>query len=423
MWYLCRMLSTLLRPLLALLALSLTPLSAQRPLFVVEQPDGERLEVTVRSLGAEGWVLDGTRGVLTRDPGELRLLTRAEPREQRPAVRDLLLLVGQDGAPGARLWGELVGGDESGLRLALGSGPTLEIPFDVVDRLLPRVSRPQDRLLALEGAGFDDRVWRLAGDGRLDALSGVVARADEAALSIESALGVLELPYDELLAVVLAATSAPDPTPLQAAPLRARLRLADGSLFEVGLLDADRASLRVVTAFAGELRLAWHDVEELILHDPALPDALLGASAPVEVEQSSPAAPGEPVLFPWQRDLSVGGVPLGLGGVLRASGLGVHAEARLVFLVPEGAHSFRVGVGVADEALGLRAVPSMEFRIEVDGQTRASSGPLGRDDGERVLRVEGLQGTARISLICTDAGDLDAGDRGVFAAPLFSTAR
>ncbi|GJM20842.1 MAG: hypothetical protein DHS20C15_07570 [Planctomycetota bacterium] len=402
------------------LALLAGPSSAQRPLLRFELHDGERVEGAVEALDVDGFLIDTSTG-RRRLPGQLvRLVRAAVPRSERPAVRDLVVLAGSaPGRPSGRLWGRLSGGDDAGLRIELPGGPLLGVPFDVIDRVLPKLHRPQDRLLALADGGFDDRVWRLAPDGRLDALTGVLAEVDGRGLMLESSLGDLRFDYDEILAVVLAATEAPDASALDAAPLRGRLRLTDGSLFPVGVLDGDREQLRLLTAFAGEQRFDWSRLDELLLPDPALANGVLADTQPTAVEESSPAMPEEPVLFPWQRDLSVGGAPAALDGVLRASALGVHADARLSFAIPPAAQAFRVSVGVADEARALAAEASVEFHLEIDGEVVASSGRMRWGDGERVLRIDSLGDARELSLICDDAGDLDAADRALFANPLF----
>ncbi|HZL99943.1 MAG TPA: NPCBM/NEW2 domain-containing protein, partial [Planctomycetota bacterium] len=110
-------------------------------------------------------------------------------------------------------------------------------------------------------------------------------------------------------------------------------------------------------------------------------------------------------------DLSVTGRLLSVGGAPRATGLGVHANARLVFVLPPGAASLRVTGGLADEVGELAADASVRFEVRIDGEVAARSGVLREGQEPVVLRVGGLDGGERLELLVDDGGDDDAGDR------------
>ena len=139
-----------------------------------------------------------------------------------------------------------------------------------------------------------------------------------------------------------------------------------------------------------------------------------------DVVEEWPALGGpEAVLFPWRRELSVSGQVLRVGGLLRTTGLGVHANARLGYVVPEGMSGLRVTVGLADEVFDLPAEASVTFEILVDGTSRASTGLFREGDVPKDLRVDGLEAGQLIELVTLDAGDLDAGDRAAWVDGLF----
>jgi hypothetical protein len=104
---------------------------------------------------------------------------------------------------------------------------------------------------------------------------------------------------------------------------------------------------------------------------------------------------------------------------LRTTGLGVHANARLQYVVPEGVSGLRVTVGLVDEVYDLPAEASVTFEILVDGASRVSTGIFREGDAPKDLRVVGLEAGQVIELVTLDAGDLDAGDRAGWVDGLF----
>jgi alpha-galactosidase len=107
----------------------------------------------------------------------------------------------------------------------------------------------------------------------------------------------------------------------------------------------------------------------------------------------------------------VSGRLLSVGGVPRATGVGVHANSTLVYELPSGASRLRVTAGLVDEVVELPATGSVSFEILVDGESRASSGVLHEGQTPVVLRVDELAGHRRLELRVGDGGDDDAGDR------------
>ena len=166
------------------------------------------------------------------------------------------------------------------------------------------------------------------------------------------------------------------------------------------------------TRFADRLVVPLSSVASLVTRRPGT--TLLADLSPVEVVEWPSLGAPEDFLFPWRRDLSVTGRALAVGGVPRATGLGVHANARLVFELPEGVGALRISCGLVDEVGELPAEASMRFAVLVDGDERASSGVLREGDGPAVLRVDRLRAGQRLELLADDAGDLDAGDRGAW---------
>jgi hypothetical protein len=399
---------TLSSLLLAVLALA----AVEGPSLQLEAVDGRRWVGRLASFDGERATLETDAGSLELAPGEL-LLASAREGSGLPRGRDVVLLASPEGAPSACLAGRLVGGDEYGFTIQIDDGFQVTLPYEHVERLLPAVDRPLDLLASLEGAGFDDRVWRRRDDGGLDGVAGVLVEVDSERLVFEGGLGELEFALEEILAVVLA-----EPEPPVEAPdgWPCRVALAGGSSFGAALRSVSAGRARLGTAFAGELDLPLAAIDTLLLSPRGDREPqLLSASLPVEVEEYSPLAPDEPVLFPWRSGWSVAGAPLALRGVLASSGIGVHAYGRLVFEVPSGASVLRATVGLTDDVLRLPAEGSVGVAIRVDGVERARLAPFGIQEGPRPVRVEGLVPGQRVELVVDDGGDDEAGDRAAWA--------
>lgn len=398
-----------------LLGLASAPLPGQSPpRYEIELRDGSRLagQLVGWSDGVVRLALpDGTRSIPQADV----VLVTAIPADPSPVAGggDVLVLAGA--AKGAeRLSGLLVGGDELGLAFALPGSGALRLPFEAVERILPATRRPLDRLLALEGDALDDRVWLLREGAALDSLSGVLERIEATQIVFDGALGRSTFAMEEVAAIVLAGTRAPPPP---GGDLPVLVALAGGSRFGAGLVAVDGRTLRLETGFAGPVDLPLVVVTAIVPRGPKR--VLLAELDPVEVDERPAIGGPQDVLFPWQRELSVSGRALVVGGVARATGLGVHAHSRLVYAVPQGARRLRVTAGLCDEVAALPADASMTFALVVDGERRVESEVLREGDAPVVLALDGLAGAARVELIATDAGDLDAGDRGAWVDALF----
>ena len=328
------------------------------------------------------------------------------PPAPPPAVApDLVFLAGGESG-GDRLVGRLQGGDEFGVRLELdGAGP-FPIAFDDIERLLPRADRPVDRLAALEGAGADDRVWRRKPDGSLDHVAGVVERLDGDTLAFNGAMGPLNFDLSEVLAVVLAGHRGPAKA-LPGRPVLVRLR--GGSRFSAGLLELDSQRIVLATRFAERLELPLSSLASLVARGPGV--VLLADLTPVAVEQWPTVGQPADFLFPWHADLSVTGRLLSVAGIPRATGLGVHANTRLTFTLPDHARRLRVTGGLVDEVSELPASGSVRFQIKVGDRVATRSEVVREGQEPAVLRVDDLHGGQRLELLVDDGGDDDAGDR------------
>lgn len=416
-------------PLVPLALLFAAAASAAPPddtLLRVERRDGT-VETGGLSVMKNGrFFLDTARGSVDVPLDDLALVTAVDPPDAPDfgdgEPPDVLLLASPDGATGSAggepgvdaLFGRLVAGDEYGMTLALEGGRPVPIPFELIDRVLPRMTGPADRLARLEGAGFDDRVWRRREDGGLDGVAGIVDVVTGDVVRIESSVGELAFDVDDVLGVVLAAAM-PGELPDAGGPAVV-VRLAGGSRFAGRVLRAGGGEVVLATRFADEVVVPTAQLADLVVADPR--SVPLASLEPVTVSERPTLGGTDDVLHPWRRHWSVTGEVLSTGGVPRATGLGVHAIAELSFEVPEGARAFRVTAGLSDEVADIPAEASVTFTLLVDGEPRETTGVVAEGDEPVVLRVP-LAGASTLTLRVDDGGDDDAGDRAVWADGLF----
>ena len=107
---------------------------------------------------------------------------------------------------------------------------------------------------------------------------------------------------------------------------------------------------------------------------------------------------GEP-----QKNKSVDGQPLTIGGQTFARGFGTHAESKLHVNLDSGAQSFSASVGVDDDVNG-NAAASVEFIVVGDGKELWKSGVLRVGNAAKDCTVK-LTGVKSLVLEVTDAGD------------------
>lgn len=400
---------------------------ADEPTLHVERRDGSVETGRLSVMKGARFFLDTARGSVDVPLDEIALVTAAVPpaspgpADGEPA--DVLLLASpaaRGASPGGAadadaLFGRLVTGDEYGMTLSLEGGAPVAVPFELIDRVLPRMAAPADQLARLEGAGFDDRVWRRRSDGGLDGVAGIVDVVTGDVVRIESNVGELAFDVDEVLAVVLAAAE-PEELPDGDGP-SVIVRLAGGSRFAARVLSAGDGELSVATRFAERLVVPLDQLAGLVVSDArTVPVATL---EPTGVDERPTLGGADDLLHPWRREWSVTGEVLSVGGVARASGLGVHAISDLTFDVPDGATSFRVTAGLCDEVGAIPATGTVTFVLLVDGAERTRSPLVSEGDAPVVLRLDDLAAASTLTLRVEDGGDDDAGDRAAWVDGLF----
>ncbi len=106
-----------------------------------------------------------------------------------------------------------------------------------------------------------------------------------------------------------------------------------------------------------------------------------------------------------QRNLSVVGLPLSIGGKSFAHGLGVHAASECTLRLDGKASEFHAFVGLNDA--GGNQDGKVEFRVIADGKTVWRSGEMNKGDPAKELRVP-LSGVRKLRLEVDALGNINS---------------
>lgn len=124
------------------------------------------------------------------------------------------------------------------------------------------------------------------------------------------------------------------------------------------------------------------------------------------------------VVHPWQRDASCIGTPMVAAGRTHGKGLGVQAESRLSFVVPEGALHFRTLVALDDSSAELGVAADADVRVFVGDAVKFEHKGL----ASGVVRDTGLVKVRAGDVVTLEAGfgkGRDIGDRVDWLSPMF----
>lgn len=368
----------------------------------------------VEVLLATGQVL--VASAITGEPGQALELTIG--KEQRRIEPGLVLVVSGVAAravdlPAAHLAfgevvrGALVGGDAAGDQLHMLS-PVLGRVDLAVERLAAFAShsavQPQ-RLHLPQGVG--EALFQRAAVG-YDLVAGTLHQFGEQGVRFqpEGAAAPRWFPLQDFVALRLTDAVAP--------PSRAPVDLVTRTGDHLGV---------VVRRFASDVVHCEREggaAFELRLSDLACLSFVGGVTfasdlEPVAVDESG--FDGD-VVHPWQRDASVTGSPLVVGGRTHGKGLGTHSRSKLSFAVPAAAASFWTRVGLDDSSAELGIAAAVDVRVLVGGvvkfEGKALRSGVVADTGLLAVRP------GEVVTLETDFGSgRDLGDRVDWLSPVF----
>jgi alpha-galactosidase len=115
-----------------------------------------------------------------------------------------------------------------------------------------------------------------------------------------------------------------------------------------------------------------------------------------------------------QKDKSVGGSPLKIGGVDFKTGIGTHSPMNWELKLDGQGIEFTAEVGMQD--LGEKGKGSVEFIVLGDGRLLFRSGILRSGDPAKPIKLD-LKGINTLILQVTDAGDSNSADHADWIDP------
>jgi NPCBM/NEW2 domain-containing protein len=367
---------------------------------------GESFRGELRALGSDSVTIDAgaAGGAKTFATSSLVALRFLQPG-----------FLQNDGSAKSLARAELAGGDSIELLVA---GARVKIPVNALARLVfpDRVSAGA---IELSAPAEGDRLYRLRpaaqGEAVVEPVNGTLVSFLANGVEFESVLGRDPFPYDQLVALAITplAERAPASAP---APAPSTIFLAPDGRLGARIAGLERGELRLESRALGALALPPAAIRAIRFRSDRFVE--VSGLDPVQVEET-PYFGGEPLVkFPWQRDRSVTGRPLRVGGVPFESGLGVHSKSRLTYAVDGRFAGFRAAVGLDDETLELPRRGSVVFRVHEDGRLLWES-PIVRS-GERALPVPelDLRGVRRLTLEVDYADGFDIADRADWCEPL-----
>jgi hypothetical protein len=229
-------------------------------------------------------------------------------------------------------------------------------------------------------------------DMQVDAVNGLIVELSDSELTFEFGGETRRLPHDRLHGIVLAQTGQPK------AP-SAVVSLANGSRIAGAVSSLADGRLELELQGGAKATLPLSSIERIDLRSSRV--VSLSDLEPVSVREETLLT----IAQPWQRNRSVSGKTLTLGGRTYSRGIGVHSRSELVYEVPEGFDSFVAVVGI-DAAAGGRG--DCEVQLLGDGRSLWSQRVKGSEEPHNVQVP--LGGAKRLTLLVEPGADFDLGD-------------
>lgn len=387
-------------------------------LFLVALGSGDQVELSTLQrekwsgelidLGPERLVLrsgEMRREIENAEVVHLRWPARAREKKTATAV--------------AELWnGDLLRGTfqvtgEDRFSIRTGSGSVFDVRLDALRRIVfPKLAGGEDLALFPSGEG-KDRLYPKKKGAILDFSNGTVEGFEGERVLFRGTRGNVEkFALTDLAALSLA----PLDVPAEEKSLLALLELVDGSRVTGKLTALRGEKVELQSTLIGACSIETREIVSIRFKNARF--RYLSDLDPVLVQESNPFGADEPSLFPFQKDRSVGGRPLRVGGVEFFRGLGVHSRCVLTYVLPKDFRWFRASLGIDDEVLELPARGSVIFRVLKDGKLAYES-PIVRGGAAAIAMPDlDIAGVNELTLEVDFADDLHVADRADWLDPL-----
>lgn len=353
----------------------------------LESIDGDRFTGTLQAISATGELSGHGIPAGTR-LDSLRSVTR-DVKSSEAKAKVVVATLGN-----GRLLADAVTLADDQFTITLSGGNTVSLSLDAVRclRLEPDSSSVDTFREALAKPSADQDKIFVKVEKRVDTINGLIVGLDEKELTFEFEGEERKLPRERLYGIVLAQAGKPQSP-------SAVVQLNNGSRLAGNVVGLDQGQLQLEVLGGTQASLSFDLVARIDVYSSRL--AYLSEMEPVEVRE-------EPVLTlakPWQRDRSVAGKTLTLGGKTFSRGLGVHAKSELVYELPDGFDTFVATVGIDAETQGRG-----DCEVAVLGDDR----PLWKqrvkgNDAPQQVQVS-LRGVKRLTLQVLPGADFDLGD-------------
>jgi hypothetical protein len=209
------------------------------------------------------------------------------------------------------------------------------------------------------------------------------------------------------LAMLIPASPERPPAP---AASQGQLVCADGSRVVFGCVAMESDRVSVVNALLGRVTLSRVAVAEIRFRSEQV--VHLSDLQPTQVRET-PFFDDE---FPWQRDRSLSGGPLRLGGATYERGLSLHARCRMTFALEGKFRRLLCKAGIDDDVRAGAAT----LTVQADGRTLADRVALARDKPAETLSLD-VAGVRELTILVDFAeGTLGSGARVNLCDPLLS---
>jgi hypothetical protein len=226
----------------------------------------------------------------------------------------------------------------------------------------------------------------------------LVSKLTETEISIEVDGQIRNLPRDRVLGVVIALAAPETRLP------RCTFHLNDGSILGGDLVSLDGGKAQIQMAGNSRIEVAWDSVLRVIVRSSRV--IYLSDLKPAEVKQQAFVT----LVRPWQRDRSITGKPLTIGGKTFDKGIGVQSQAELTFDLPDEYDVLAATIGIDADALGKG---DCLFEVLLDGQKLFSERVRGSDPPKEI-QVPVARGK-QVSLVVLPGADLDLADHADWA--------
>lgn len=371
-----------------------------------EQPTGVVIEVVPIAAAPRRAVLLGVEPpwtFLLQVEGEedaLRLpadalFTLAKPRSESQSFGPFSQIVGPHVllANGDLLRGQVGEATDEAISMRSRLLGELSLPWEAVSMLALRGGEGPGKQQRPRSGGQNQDVLHLANG---DSVGGTILAISKQQIELDSTVGNVQVARSGIASVSFNPDLTYLPTPEK---LHALVWLSDGSRLTATALDWNGTQLVLETPYGVRVEIDPSAVEQMQFLGGRL--VYLSDMEPQEYEHT----PYLSVRWPYQRDRSVGGNPIQLGGRTYAKGLGMHSASRLRYALDGRYQRFEATVGIDDETEGDGSVV---FRVLVDGRERLATPVVRGADGPITLEPLDLTGAQTLELLVehADYGDV-----------------